>query len=79
VATRTGGTPEIILDGETGLIFPPGDTQALTAHVVALLRDPERRRQMGAAGRARMERLFTVERHVAGMFDLYERAVATRR
>ena len=79
VATRTGGTPEIILDGETGLIFPPGDTQALTAQVVALLRDPERRRQMGAAGRARMERLFTVERHVAGMFDLYERAVATRR
>ena len=32
VATRTGGTPEIILDGETGLIFPPGDAQALTAH-----------------------------------------------
>lgn len=74
VATRTGGTPELLVEGETGLIFPPGDAAALAAHVTALLRDPERRRRMGAAGRARMEQHFTVERHVAGMFDLYERA-----
>ena len=78
VASRTGGTPELIVDGETGLIFPPGDAAALAAHVVALLGDPERRRRMGEAGRARMEREFTVEKHVAGMLDLYERATAAR-
>jgi glycosyltransferase involved in cell wall biosynthesis len=74
VASRTGGTPELIVDGETGLIFPPGDAAALGTQVAALLADPERRRRMGEAGRARMEREFTVEKHVAGMLDLYERA-----
>lgn len=78
VATRTGGTPELIVDGETGLIFPPGDATALAAHVVALLQDSERRRRMGEAGRRRMEREFTEEKHVAGMLDLYAR-VAVRR
>jgi len=79
VASRTGGTPELILDGETGLIFPPGDAAALADHVSTLLLDPPLRQRMGAAGRARMEQHFTVERHVAGMFDLYQRAVAARR
>jgi glycosyltransferase involved in cell wall biosynthesis len=74
VATRTGGTPELIVDGETGLICPPGDAAALSTHVVALLQDPERRRRMGTAGRIRMEREFTEEKHVAGMLDLYARA-----
>ena len=78
VATRTGGTPELILDGETGLIVPPGDAAALAAHVVALLQDPARRARMGEAGRARMEREFTEEKHVAGMLDLYARAAAGR-
>ncbi|MGD9904523.1 MAG: glycosyltransferase family 4 protein [Vicinamibacterales bacterium] len=78
VASRTGGTPELIVDGETGLIFPPGDAAALADATAALLGDPARRRQMGEAGRARMERHFTVERHVDGMFDLYRRAVAAR-
>jgi glycosyltransferase involved in cell wall biosynthesis len=74
VASRTGGTPELIVDGETGLIFPPGDAAALSAHVVDLLQDPARRRRMGAAGRSRMEREFSEEKHVAGMLDLYARA-----
>jgi glycosyltransferase involved in cell wall biosynthesis len=74
VATRTGGTPEIVLDGECGLIFPPGDAATLADHVATLLLDPARRQQMGLAGRARMEREFTVERHVAAMMDLYRRA-----
>jgi glycosyltransferase involved in cell wall biosynthesis len=75
VASRTGGTPELIVDGETGLLFPPGDGSAMAEHVVTLLHQPDLRQRMGAAGRSRMEHHFTVERHVAGMFDLYERAV----
>ena len=78
VASRTGGTPELLVEGETGLIFPPGDAEALAAHVTTLLRDPQRRQQMGAAGRARMEREFTVQKHVAGMLDLYTRATRDR-
>lgn len=75
VATRTGGTPEIVVDGVTGLLYPPGDARALAAHVAALLLDPARRAAMGDAGRTRVEEHFTEERHVAGMLDLYDRAV----
>lgn len=45
------GTPEVILDGETGLLCPTGDVAAVGAAVNALLGDPERRRTMGEAGR----------------------------
>lgn len=79
VGTRTGGTPEIIEDGVCGQLFPPGDAGALAAQVIPLLEDPARRAAMGAAGRARMEQHFTVERHVAGMLDLYRQAAATWR
>ena len=75
VATRTGGTPEIVQHGVSGLLFPPGDAAALAGHVAVLLADAPRRQQMGEAGRARVERKFAVERHVDGMLDLYERAV----
>jgi len=77
VATRTGGTPEIVEHGVSGLLFPPGDAATLAAHVAVLLEDAGRRRQMGDAGRARVEREFTVERHVDGMLDLYARAVGS--
>ena len=74
VATHTGGTPEIVEHGTTGLLFAPGDATALAAHVAALLPDGARRQQMGRAGRARVAAAFTVERHIGGMLDLYARA-----
>lgn len=74
VATRTGGTPEIVEDGVCGLLFPPGDSAALASQVASLLPDAARRLQMGHAGRARVEAHFTVERHIAGMLDLYKNA-----
>lgn len=52
VATRFGGFPEVVRDGETGLLVPPRDPQALAAALRTLLHDPERRRAMGEAGRA---------------------------
>jgi glycosyltransferase involved in cell wall biosynthesis len=78
VATRTGGTAEIVQDGETGLLFAPGDAATLAGHVSTLLLDPARRRRMGENGRARVEREFTVEQHVAAMFQLYEQARVRR-
>ena len=65
VATRTCGVPEIVLDGETGLLVPVGDATALADALVAVLGDPPRARALGAAGRTRVIEQFTWER-VAG-------------
>lgn len=62
VASRSGGLPEVVEEGRTGLLVPRGDAAALAAAVVALLEDPARRRAMGEAGRRRVERLFSWDR-----------------
>jgi len=54
--------PEIIADGETGFIVPPANDEALAERLIQLLKDPELRRRMGNAGRARQERLYTWEK-----------------
>ena len=69
VSTRAGGIPEVVVDGETGLLVPPHDEAALAKAIVALLRDPARRAAMGEAGRARVEREFSVERMVANTLE----------
>jgi phosphatidyl-myo-inositol dimannoside synthase len=51
VAHRIGGVPEAVIDGQTGLLVPPGDRAALTAAFSRLIANPDLRRQMGAAGR----------------------------
>jgi alpha-maltose-1-phosphate synthase len=53
VGSRTGGIPEVVADGETGLLVPPGDDEQLAAALNALLADPDRARAMGQAGRKR--------------------------
>jgi glycosyltransferase involved in cell wall biosynthesis len=55
VASRVGGIPEIVVDGETGLLVPAEDPDALAAALDKLLADPELCAQMGRAGRARIE------------------------
>jgi glycosyltransferase involved in cell wall biosynthesis len=71
VATRIGGNPEAIADGETGLIVPPGDAPALAQALSALLLDGARAAALGEAGRARWARLFTAERMVGETERLY--------
>lgn len=66
VATSVGGVPEIVLDGETGLIVPPGDAAALERAIRSLIENPATARKMGEAGRSRYETYFTPEK-VAGM------------
>ncbi len=53
VGSRTGGIPEVVAEGETGLLVPPGDPEALADALNALLSDPDRARAMGQAGRKR--------------------------
>jgi glycosyltransferase involved in cell wall biosynthesis len=75
VATAHGGPLDIILDGQTGLLVPPGDAQALAAALERLIADPGLRAAMGAAGRKRAEAQFAFEPHVAAFQSLYDRAL----
>jgi glycosyltransferase involved in cell wall biosynthesis len=62
VATGVGGNPEVVLHGETGLLSPRRDARAMGLNLAALATDARRRAQMGAAGRRRVETVFTQER-----------------
>lgn len=75
VATAVGGTPEVIADGVTGLLVPPGNPAALAAGIIAILRDPALARRLGSAGRERLRRLFTFEAQA----DAYLRLLRTFR
>ena len=76
VATRAGGMPEVMVDGETGYLVEPRDHQSMAARLVALLENPPLQRAMGDAATARARERFTVERMVAGTAALYERLAA---
>lgn len=67
VATRCGGPESLVVDGETGLLVPNGDEAAMTAALCALLDEPDRRRRMGTAGRARCVELFSRDRVQASL------------
>jgi glycosyltransferase involved in cell wall biosynthesis len=79
VASPYGGTPELVDDGVTGLLAHPDDTPAFAGTIAAILDDPARGARMGAAGRARVEASFSLERQVARCLDVYARAIAARR
>jgi glycosyltransferase involved in cell wall biosynthesis len=66
-----GGVPEMVVDGETGILRAPGDIDGLAAEMARIAEDEGLRRQLGDAGRDRSRRLFSVKRHV----DLMEAAL----
>jgi glycosyltransferase involved in cell wall biosynthesis len=72
VATAAPGTTEVVVDGETGILVPIGELILLTRAIRDLVRDPERRRRLGEAGRARAEAHFGADAMVAHFADLYE-------
>ncbi|MGB9182848.1 MAG: glycosyltransferase family 4 protein [Solirubrobacteraceae bacterium] len=61
-AVRAGGVPEVVQDGETGLLSPPEDSEQLGANLIALIEAPARRREMGQAGRRRVREYFHAKR-----------------
>jgi len=78
VATAAGGTPEIVIDGETGLTVPIGDTVALTRAILRILEDRDLGARLGAAARVHVARAFGIERFVAETAALYEEMVLRR-
>lgn len=76
VATCFGGSPEIVVDGETGYVVNPFDTDTFAERLTRLLTDPEQRRQMGEAGRRRLETKFSLTGQIARFLVVYERAIS---
>ena len=71
VATSVGGTPEVVADDETGVLVPSRSPVALASAVSHLLVNPDRRAQLGRAGRSRVERLFSLDAMTARYLDVY--------
>src|SRR5207244_2475244 len=73
VATTAGGIPEVVADGENGILVRPRDHAAMAREIVRLLRDDPLRARMGDTGFARVRERFTVERMVTETAAVYER------
>jgi glycosyltransferase involved in cell wall biosynthesis len=72
VATSVYGIPEVVRDGETGLLVPPADTPALTAAIRRLLTEPDLRERFAAASRELAEKKFSLENMVSQTVAVYE-------
>ena len=67
VATRHAGIPEVVIDGQTGLLVEEGDTCGMSVAIERLLQDPAWCAQLGAAGRRHVEQGFTLEKHLTDL------------
>jgi len=71
VATNAGGIPDIVIDGETGILVPVKDPEAIANAVIEILSNTQKAELMGRQGRKRVEQFFTVEAHVEEIQKLY--------
>lgn len=78
VASNIGGLPEMIRDGETGLLFESGNIGALKGKLEILLKNVQLRKEMGEKGREMAVREFSPEIHYAKLMKIYEDAVSTK-
>ena len=76
VASRVSALPEIVLDGETGLLVPAANAPKLAAALLALLQDPQHAMQLGENGRVRAAQFFTVKQMAARHVALYQALAA---
>ncbi|MBX3011955.1 MAG: GT4 family glycosyltransferase PelF [Caldilineaceae bacterium] len=79
VATAVGGTPEVVVPGETGYLVPPADPPALAQALLRFCHDPALCQRLGAAGRQRVEQHFSIEQNVAQTVALYEKLLRLKR
>ena len=72
ISTRVGGIPEVVVQGETGLLVSPGDVQALAAGISLLLRNPDLCQKLGTNGRRLVEESYLVEPVMEQLYSLYD-------
>jgi glycosyltransferase involved in cell wall biosynthesis len=73
VATAVDGAVDQVLPGESGLLVPPGDADALAQALLDLARDPRKAQEMGIKGRERVRREFSLDRMTDAYIELYRR------
>jgi glycosyltransferase involved in cell wall biosynthesis len=76
VATAVGGVPDMVVEGMTGRVVPPGDPAAFAGALEELLSDPALRRRMGAAARRHAVERFSVAHQVDRLMEVWTRAIA---
>ena len=72
VASAVNGVVEVVVDGKTGYLIPPGDPQSISAAVIKKLHSPENMKQMGIKGRERVAAAFSVEQQIGKFEELYD-------
>jgi glycosyltransferase involved in cell wall biosynthesis len=77
IASRIYGIVDALADGETGLLHPPADVEALRAQMQTLLLQPDQRRRLGGAGRSRALKDFSAERVTQALLEYYAGITAT--
>lgn len=75
ISTDVGGISELVVDGETGILVPPQDPDALAEAIITLLKDKQKAKQMGIAGRKRVEEYFDVKVMVRRTEEVYEELI----
>jgi glycosyltransferase involved in cell wall biosynthesis len=78
IATNVGGTPEAIIDGETGILVPSKDIESMTSALVNMVDNPEYQVQLGTAGRKRAVQNYSVENYVSRLDDLYRQLLGIK-
>jgi glycosyltransferase involved in cell wall biosynthesis len=78
IATNLGGSLDQVVEGVTGFLVPPADPNALAAKIERLANNPDLRRKMGAAGRERIVKNFSLREMVKKIEAVYDNAVSTQ-
>jgi glycosyltransferase involved in cell wall biosynthesis len=79
VTTSVAGIPEVVRDGQSGLLVPPGDSAALAAALTRLVQSSDTREALGATARGFVLPRFGVDRYVASVVSVYERLLTKAR
>jgi glycosyltransferase involved in cell wall biosynthesis len=77
VATRIAGVPDLVRDGNNGLLVDPGDVKGLAAALSRLHRDPCLRERLGAAGRRTIEDRYSFRQRMTKIAQLYDQLLKT--
>ncbi|MFQ5664917.1 MAG: glycosyltransferase family 4 protein [Candidatus Binatia bacterium] len=78
VASAAGGVPELIRDGETGFLAPPGDAAGLAERLIPLLQDADLRQRIGRQAQRWVRQQFSLSGHVSALSTIYENLARTR-